>query len=486
MHGAGSGRCRPQWLRYAIVLSVLALVAAGCGSRTSKAQKEEALRAGGGAGTGVAGTGGAGAEAGVAGSSTASGAATVGGGATGTAGGGAAGTAGGGAAGAAAARGGCSGGGSDTGVTPTSVTVANVSILTGPVPGLFAGAYYGTDAALAYQNSLGGVCNRQLKLLVGDDQFDCSRNRAITQDDLGKAFAFVGSFSLYDDCGAEVLKSTQVPDVHVALARGAQTEPNNFSTDPIRPGAAPGPFKWARDKYPDAVKASGSLIGDVQASRDAWAGQRATMEHLGYSFVYQRNFEPTESDFTADIIQMRQKQVTAIVLVSVDVRAGARIMSAAKQQSWRPPLVLLGGSTYDPQFVPLAGAPAVEDVYVTTPTSLYLGEDRAVNKEVDLFLTWMKKTHPDGNVDLFSVFGWTSTRLFVQALQAVGANPTRANMLAELRKVDNLDSYGMVAPAGPASKRPPNCFVMMQVKGGKYVRVDPASGFKCGDHYYFI
>src|SRR2546426_16720 len=82
---------------------------------------------------------------------------------------------------------------------------ANISILPGPVPGLFKGAVNGTDAFFQYQNSLGGVYGRALKLAPYDDQFDCGQNRAITESNIGKVFAFVGSFSLFDNCGAQIL-----------------------------------------------------------------------------------------------------------------------------------------------------------------------------------------------------------------------------------------------------------------------------------------
>src|SRR5204862_8117681 len=142
------------------------------------------------------------------------------------------------AAGGAAQGGGFSGnngGNTDVGVTGNSITVSNVSILSGPVPGLFAGALNGTDAYFQYQNSQGGVYGRQLKVLARDDAFDCGQNKSLTESDIPKAFAFVGSFSLYDNCGAQVLAShPDVPDVHNALSIDAAHLASNFSPQPLR------------------------------------------------------------------------------------------------------------------------------------------------------------------------------------------------------------------------------------------------------------
>jgi branched-chain amino acid transport system substrate-binding protein len=353
------------------------------------------------------------------------------------------------------------------------------------VPGLFAGAAYGTDAFLAYQNSQGGVFGRKLKLLVGDDQFDCGRNRAITEQYASKAFAFVGGFTLYDNCGAEYLsKHPEVPDIHNALARDAGKLPNNFSPSPVRAGAATGPFLYAKSKAPDAVGATASLVGDVQSAKDAWVGQKYVLQQLGYNIKYERLYSPTETDFTSDIVRMRTGGIKTLVLIAADAKSIARILAAADQQGFKPEITLVGASGYDQQVLKLASAKALEGVMLYLPTAMYLGEDN--QPEVQLFLSWLKKTHPGASADLFTVYGWTSARLFVQALQAAGPKATRAGLLGALNKIDDFDSNGLLAKTGPASKRPATCYAMITVHNGKYQRLDPASGYRCDGQYLFL
>ena len=177
--GAGSRRTR--------MISVVALVAcvglvAGCGARLSKAQVSAASGSTGsndatGAATGAVTPGdqstpgattppaGAGATATTAAPAGAAKAKT--GGTTATTTAAKAATATGGAGATTTAPPGDNGGATDVGVTATSITLANVSTVTGPVPGLFAGAVNGTQAYFAYQNSMGGINGRQLKLQVG-------------------------------------------------------------------------------------------------------------------------------------------------------------------------------------------------------------------------------------------------------------------------------------------------------------------------------
>ena len=118
---------------------------------------------------------------------------------------------------------------------------------------------------------------------------------------------------------------------------------------------------------------------------------------------------------------------------------------------------------------------------------MYLGEDRGANAEVNLFLTWLKKTHPSANPDLFTVYGWTSARLFVQALQAAGPQAKRATLIAALKNIHQFDANGILGPGDPAGKGPDKCYVIVDIHGGKFVRApDSASGYRCDGVYNFV
>jgi ABC-type branched-subunit amino acid transport system substrate-binding protein len=118
--------------------------------------------------------------------------------------------------------------------------------------------------------------------------------------------------------------------------------------------------------------------------------------------------------------------------------------------------------------------------------AMFLGEDAAAVPEVKLFVDWMKKTHPDQALDLFAAYSWASARLFVQALEAAGQNPTRADLIKALDNIHDFDSNGMVAKADPGNHAPPECWMLVTLKDGKYERTLPSgSGFDCTNTGYF-
>ena len=59
-------------------------------------------------------------------------------------------------------------GASDVGIEADSVTLGQVGTISGPIPGLSQTAVNGVRAYIAYRNSQGGVCGRELRLVNGD------------------------------------------------------------------------------------------------------------------------------------------------------------------------------------------------------------------------------------------------------------------------------------------------------------------------------
>jgi ABC-type branched-subunit amino acid transport system substrate-binding protein len=377
---------------------------------------------------------------------------------------------------------------STTGVTKNSVTVGNVSIVSGPVPGLFEGAAIGTKAYFDYINSTkGGVNGRKLMVNGMDDAFSGETNRTETQDAVASDFGLVGSFSLFDSYGCKALaQNPGVPDVSVTLDPVTNALPNVFSAQPLAVGSGLGPLQYYKKHFPKDTTV-GTIVSNVQTSLSQWVGQKAALEHEGYHVAYVRDIGPTETDFTTDVISMRNDHVNAVDLTAVDWQVGAEFVQNAAAQGWHPGLIFSAGPIYADQFVAHAGGPAATNgIQIGQGQSLYLGQDANTIPADKLFLSYVKKVSPSWTPDLFTLYGWASAALFVQALQAAGANPTRGSVLAQLKKITAFNAGGLIATANPAQKKPASCYVMMQIKNGNYVRTQPAkSGYSCDSTYFY-
>jgi ABC-type branched-subunit amino acid transport system substrate-binding protein len=396
---------------------------------------------------------------------------------------------GGGTTGAVAAPPGGNGGSTDIGVTANSITLGSVTTLSGPVPGLFSGAVYGARAYFAYQNSLGGVYGRQLNLSVADDQLDCGQNRAQHLNQVPRVLGFVSSLSLYDNCGAEVLQATKtMPDVALAFSTKAGGLANNFSIAPLVPGYRLGSLQYYKQKYPNAVGHMATLVGNIGSAVEIWKGIKAAAVSLGYQVAYERSYSPGETDFTADVIQMRQKGVQMLYFVSADAHTIARVANTAAQQNWHPQLLAVGAgnATYDPGFLSEAGA-AAEGMVADQAQALFFNQQDASNiPGVARYQEWMNKIGQRSHTDLYSAWGWGSAMLAVQGLKDAGPHLTRASWLAAMQRIHRFDGDGMFAASDPASKKPATCYVVLKVVGGRFTRVDtPAKAFRCDAGYYY-
>jgi len=477
-----------------VLLLAVTLVSTACGARLTAAQLAAANASGsnglgsGGSGTGSSAKSGAGTTnttaAGSAGTAGSAGSAATGGG---SATGGASATGPAATAGGAAASGPtCPNGaaGSGPGVSASTITLGNVSTVTGPVPGLFTSARLGTQAFIAYQNSIGGVCGRKLALDSADDDLEEAQNSTAVQSLTGQVLAFVGSFSVADDGGAPAMASSGVPDIGEALTPARFNLPDNFSPSPQPAGFITGPFQHFAQKFGSNVTQHMALLAEDQGTAQAQGtAQEKAMESVGYKFVYQStSISPTTSDFGSYIAAMKSAGVQGLIFEATAAVYGA-MASQMYTAGYTIPFADWGAPAYDPQFI-TTGGPGANGAILEQTLAMYEGQDAAAIPEVGLFDKWYSSVSGGQVPTIYAAYGWLSGMLFVQGINA-GRAPTRAALINGLKTITNFGGNGLAAPVNPAAKTPADCFIIIDVNNGKFVR-DPAtpSGFTCSGAYF--
>lgn len=381
----------------------------------------------------------------------------------------------------------CQGAVSGPGVSSSEIDLGNVSTLTGPVPGLFQGAQHGIIAFATYLNSIGGICGRRVVVKSADDNFDSSQNATATQSLAGSVFAFVGSFSAFDDGGASVLQSNGIPDVGEALSSQRFNLANNFSPEPKPIGWNLAPYVYFKQKYPAAATHMAVLTENASAAVEQEGAQVAGLESIGYKFVYTENgVEPTQTNFAAEAQAMKSAGAQGVVFQGT-APFYADLAKAIQNVGIQPfPLGDYGSNAYDAAFIADAGD-AANGALLTQADAMYQGEDAGSVPMVALFDKWYQATFHSAP-DLFAAWAWMSGLLFVDGLNA-GGSISRSALISGLGQVSSFDAGGLVAPDDPAKKIPPNCYLIIDVVKGKFVRdpVDPATGFDCAntpDYFY--
>lgn len=481
---------RPHRARLSALLLVLCALTAACGARLTDEQLATAT-AGGGSGTGT-GTGtGSGTGAGT-GTGTGSGTGT--GTATGATGGstGSSGTAGTGGTGASTgdagtatgdggqgtASGSCSPQPSDeVGVTDTEIRLGNVSTISGPIAGFGTTGLNGVKAYLAYINSQGGVCGRQLTLVTGDDRLDTGVNRSAVLSLADQVLGFVGGTTVVDAGLADALAGTNIASTGLVVSDPAVASPNTFSPSPIDPsgntqGTAAMWSYFARTRGITRVAIIYPAQADARTRGNAYIPD---IQSAGLQVDGPYEVSVTETNYVGVAQQMENNGVDAII-TALEVTGMARFAQAMDQIDFHPRVAFYGSQAYGQPFLDLAG-PAAEGTTLGVAFDIF---ENTANPTVALFNEWYARTAPGSDPDFFSIIGWAGADMMVQALTAAGPAPTRDAVMSFLQGLHSFDAHGFLAANDPAGKHAAPDFAVITVTNGEWVREYPASGFGPG------
>ncbi len=373
---------------------------------------------------------------------------------------------------------------SGPGVTATTITLGQITTTSGPVPGLFQGANDGLDAWAAYINAHGGIDGHTIKIVRADDGFNCNTYTSDLKGFASQVFAMVGTFTLEDTCGKSVLAANpNLLDVQgSALDPTLYSIPNVFTPTPNPPGYQTTGYAYIKSLFPNDITHTATLVGSPAAANGK--EEQLTAESIGYKYVYSRLIGPFETNYTSDILRMKNAGVKIVDMGAVAVNNVADFLQQAAQQNFHPDAVI-SAPAYDAQLLKLLGnASLASNVYAPLPYPLYLGTDRATVPAVNTFLTWLDKTHPGKTANIYSVSSWAAGMLLLDGMRSAGSTITQASVIKALDGVHSFNADGLVAPTDPGARQGTHCVVVAGVKNGQWVRVHPSSGFDCSGVYH--
>lgn len=476
--------------RLVVALLASALLSTACGARLSDEQRSEALSqfgsGSGGGGSSLAEGGDAGVDPLAAGPEATSGAAagpatggTTGGtaGTAGTAGSaGSSGTAAGGAKDTRSAPPGGNGGATDKGITADTIIVSNVSDISGAVPGLFEDAQLAAKAYVAYFTAKEGtIYGRKLKLLALDSRLDAGANRSASLEACAKSFAGAGSVSAFDQGGAPVVQECGIPDIRgLSTTNPMKVVPNAFPINAAGTGGerSLGMFGWAAEKFPDAIKKAAYVYIDGEVTRTlATEDMEGTTKVLGYDWIYSSAIGITETNYGPVVQQLKSRGVEYVTFTGAYQQAAA-LAKEFKSQSYTPKVWQPTVTAYTPDYIKQAGA-AAEGTYIAVAGALLEEIDR--NPELQTYAQWLNQVAPGKTPTGIGQFAWGAMALFVEKMKAIGPKPTRAALIAEVRKVRSYSGNGLFPAQDVGGKRLTTCTKVVQVQGGKFVRVMPSA-----------
>lgn len=373
------------------------------------------------------------------------------------------------------------------GVTPTSITVGNVSGITGLIPSSFKPGYQAVTAAFDAVNRFGGICGRQLKLDVEDDQQSASNNQADVQDLVPKVLAFVGSISDADNGGVNAMVAAGTPDMGPAINTNRSNSPVYWSATGgsvfVKNGQA---YIWntwinglrAYHSLPSSVAIlSYSIPISASAGKEfASAFQQAGVRICYSDYSIQAGAQATT--IPSDVRQMQAKGCGG-VYTTMDVVGNANMLDAMQNDNYHPGLVAVTYEGYTPDQISTAGQQASQGLQVALSSVPLTSNNQGVqlyNQELGIY-------EPGNPESEFGLSSWADAQMFIYALLQAGRNPTRASLTNALSQITGWTSDGAYGSYTPRTRMGIPCNSDVIVRGNQFVTAWPASGLYCNGQF---
>jgi hypothetical protein len=401
----------------------------------------------------------------------------------------------------------------EIGVTADTITITVIADVDNAArPGLFKGSRDGVQAAVDYLNEEeGGLAGRQVELNFVDSHLSGDEARSAIIQACQDSFAIVGTTALFLNnvdpavsCVDQAGAATGLPDVPVLQTEAAhQCSPVSFPViagglecengAPVENAEGEETYTTRQGHVRYHLRQNDELSGVWVIPGDLPSTIRATVPLIeggiktGIEEVdrFEASALGGQSEFTAPMQAVKSNNATYVLngldyRGTVQMRKEATIQGINSVEVWDCTL-----QCYDQRFIEEGGAD-VEDQYVSTFFIPF--EERKQNASVDQFLKFVGKDNADG----FAAQAWAAGLFFRDVVNTIveanGVNAlTRAAFLETAATIDDftadVDGEGMLAPTDVGGHGLSSCFVMMQVKDGKFKRVFPkAKGeFSCSD-----
>jgi ABC-type branched-subunit amino acid transport system substrate-binding protein len=380
----------------------------------------------------------------------------------------------------------------EVGVSASTIRIAVVADVENPAaPGLFAGSPAAIQAFAKYINKNGGLAGRKLAVDFIDSHLSADDARSAVIKACAEDFAIVGTAALFlsniDDmvaCADKAGNPTGLPDIPILSTEiEHQCSPVSFGPNPSQLDCATkdsAPQKWRSNVgaakyfrrtfgkdlhgtylYGNDLKAA--AIGGLALIRGAVAAGIKSDNEIGISA------RAPQTEYTP-VVQRLKEASSNYSLNTGPFSSSVALRKEAKLQGVDPTSVVWECFCYDRHFIEQGGAD-VDGEFVRISHLPYTDTKNAAVRNFVKFT-------PDDKVDSFAAFAWVAGFLFRDAVNAVvkkgGDNAlTRRALFDALHGIKKFDADGMWGTTNIADKVPTPCFVLMQVKGGKFQRVHP-------------
>ena len=368
----------------------------------------------------------------------------------------------------------------DQGVTANSVTIGygDDAGFSGS-PGLNKQMSEAIEGMIKWCNDQGGLNGRTV---VGNyyDAKILEANNAMLEA-CTEVFMLVGQGFALDGSAEQTRVGCQLPQVpgysvSSTVAHGPlsyQPVPNPVDTTPT------GQAYMLAEKFPTQVKKAAVVYGDFAATQESTEKVLATYPAAGWEFLSdcQQTYPISGTVQWAPYVQKLKECGAEFVYFSGSPLPNFQnFLDAAAQADYKP-LWITDANFYDEAFVAANANGNADNVYMRMAFVPF--EQASTNKATQQYLDLVKAG--GGSPSLLGAQATSAFLLWATAAKECGANLSRQCVLDNLAKVTEWTGGGLHAQANPGKNLPPDCVMVLQMQGTKYIQALPQSegDFEC-------
>jgi branched-chain amino acid transport system substrate-binding protein len=354
----------------------------------------------------------------------------------------------------------------DPGVTKDKVILGSFLPLQS---GLAAGATQmkeGCDAYFKYINDSGGVSGRKIDWIVENDSYNPQQTAAVVKKlvDRDGIFAIVSTLGTVTNLAVlPFLAQRGVPIINPAgghMLLNKPTDKNVFGILPLSSEIGESMTDFAVTKL--GAKRVAIFFQNDQFGKDQRDGAVEALKKHNLQSVAEASYVPSDVDVSAQVVALKQANPDAVILGIIPKHA-ALFVKEAQRLGWKPKIV--GHNTVaDPVVLDLAGAEALEGVYVNLMTAVDSMDTPAVKNANEILAKYYPQTKPG----YYPYLGMAGAIIIVEAMKRAGGDLTRATLITSLESLGHFEP-GVVPPIDWSTSYHggPKTFGYAQWKGGK-------------------
>ena len=354
------------------------------------------------------------------------------------------------------------------GVSDSEIILGSHTDLSGPVAIWGVGSINGARMRFEEANEAGGVNGRQIKFVVEDTQYQIPRaiqaaNKLINRD---KVFAMV--LALGTPTNNAVLTQqlkAGIPNMFPLTGARSMVEPyhdlkfaqRGIYYDEIRAGVKY--FLEEMGKEKPCV-----IYQDTDYGQEILEGAEDQLKEMGQALVGVSAHKPTESEFTASIIRLRNAQCDVVFMGTIH-RDTILILEAARKMKFD--VVFVGNNAAYGQVIAEQESGSGEGYHAFVHMAKLYKEDGLS----DIVKRWWDRYEARFNVEpgIPAMEGYRAADLVVTALENAGPDLDKAGFLAATEAIENYqDIFGYQIQFGPGDHKGVSESLLSVVEDGKW------------------